>query len=186
MKIKNLLLSFLLVGFVSLSCEKSDIDHSRDFDKSYQKWLEFKEATGNSYLYQVVTSSWVGYSTETTITVEKGEVVQRHYKFNIGSYSDIDIENIPEEMLEWTENGEEVGLHGSESGAALPFTLDEIYSMAPQWLAKRKGVTTIFETEHYGLISSCGYWPENCADDCFVGVHIRFIEAYFPNQSEEE
>lgn len=186
MKIKNFLLFILLVGFLSTSCEKSDIYHNRDFDKSYQKWLEFKEATGNTYRYQVVTSSWVGYSMETTITIEKGEVIQRHYKWNIHPHSGMDIEDIPEEMLEWTEKGEEVGSHGSESGAALPLTLDEIYAMAPQWLARKKGGTSSLETNNNGMISSCGYWPENCADDCFIGVNIRFIEAFFPDQSEEE
>jgi len=44
-------------------------------------------------------------------------------------------------------------------------------------LLKRDNVTTYFEAKNNGMISSCGYWPNNCADDCFTGVSITLIEA---------
>ena len=56
-------------------------------------------------------------------------------------------------------------------------TLDEIYEKArTEWLLKRKDATSYFEAKNDGMISSCGYVNNNCADDCFVGITINLIE----------
>ncbi|MGY5355583.1 hypothetical protein [Wenyingzhuangia sp. IMCC45467] len=56
--------------------------------------------------------------------------------------------------------------------------MDEIYEKAKQdWLIKRKEVLVYFETDNNGLISTCGYVPKNCMDDCFLGITIKSIEA---------
>ena len=40
---------------------------------------------------------------------------------------------------------------------------------------ERNNVTTYLETKNNGMISTCGYVENNCADDCFIGIHINNI-----------
>jgi len=69
---------------------------------------------------------------------------------------------------------------GSHKNGAAPLTLSEIYDKAQkEWLIERENTTTYFETENNGMISTCGYVENNCADDCFIGVLINTIEALY-------
>ena len=43
--------------------------------------MTFKELSDNSYKYMVDRSSLLGAKWETTITVTKGKIKQRHFKF---------------------------------------------------------------------------------------------------------
>jgi hypothetical protein len=65
--------------------------------------------------------------------------------------------------------------HSDEGGALM--TLDDIYAKANNvWLKADPKLNYIyFETKNAGLISTCGYFPKDCQDDCFVGVHISSI-----------
>lgn len=161
----------LLIAGLFASCKKSDVAFESDLARSYKIYTNFKTSTNNSYRYQVNTVSWTGYSTETIITVKNGKVIKRAYVAkNVigGATPQITI------LEQWIE--EESSLNTHTNGAAT-LTLDQIYEKARTvWLLKRKDAKTSLETKNSGMISSCGYVENNCADDCFNGISIAFIE----------
>ena len=172
MKNRILIITLLLISSIISSCSSDDdFNYQTDFENSHNAWLHFKESTNNSYKFTVGSGTWAGSYWETTISVSNGVIIQRYFKYiETGGLSD----NIPEEELEWTENGNEIGTH--QNGAE-PITMDEIYEKAEQdWLIKRKNTQSYFETENNGIISSCGYRDKNCVDDCFIGINIKSIE----------
>ena len=204
---KKTFLFYALMIFAFLTaCDRADIEYENDFDKSRKAWLEFKEASDNSYRYVVTAGSWAGFSWRTTITVENGEITQRDFQtmsFNhvimpqegwdeekllkmledsgltaeeYREQTGLELEDLMD-MLEWTEEDHEVGTRENTSAAA-PRTLDEVYDKAQNdWLQKRSGANISFEANNNGLISSCGYWMDGCQDDCFIGINIISIEA---------
>lgn len=161
-----------MIGSLLVSCSSDDdLNYQNDFDKSHDAWLNFKEQSGNSYKYTVVGSSWVGFSWETTLTVVDGKITQRRFKYTAPD----DLGTIPEDEVEWIENGAELGRHQYQAADLL--TLDAIYAKAKnEWLIKRKDATTYFETDNDGMLSTCGYVINGCMDDCFIGIHIKAIE----------
>ena len=170
MKPFNILLSALCVLFLFSGCEKIEFDG--DFEASQKMFQQFKKETDNTYLYKVVGGSWAGYSWYTTINVNQGKVVSRSYRLE-GLKEGAEGPPQYEIIEEWTEEKDEIGTH---SEGADPVTLDEIYSRAEKdWLKKRKGATTFFEVENNGMLSLCGYVPDGCMDDCFVGIRIDEI-----------
>lgn len=172
MKSKFYFIALLLVGSLSSSCEKDDLNYQNDFENSRDAWLDFKKSANNSYKYKVTAGSWAGSSWETVITVAKGKIIQRHFKYTVTEGL---ADTIPEEELEWTESENEIGSHEFQGADAL--TLDKIYDKAQQeWLIKRENSKTYFEAKNDGLISMCGYIENTCADDCFVGITIKSIE----------
>lgn len=161
----------LLIAGLSPSCKKSDIAFESDLERSYKIYTAFKASTNNSYRYQVNTVSWTGYSTETMISVKNGKVIRRAYvaKNVIGGPT-------PQITIieQWVE--EEGSLNTHTTGAAT-LTLDQVYEKArTEWLLKRKGAKTSLQTKNNGMISSCGFVEDNCADDCFNGISIASIE----------
>ncbi len=147
------------------------MDHSSAYFKSYSAFQDFKKNSDNSYQYQVIQSSWVGSSTQTIITVRSGRVTNRDciIKRYDGS--------TPANTLiteEWQEDATNLNTHTAGYPSR---TLDEIYQLAKnEWLIKRDGVTNFFEAKNDGMISSCGYYDNNCADDCTIGVYISWIK----------
>ena len=170
MKTNFYLITLLFIASIIYSCDSNDLEHQDEFETSNKVWLSFKQSNNNSYRYTAVNSSWIGISQETTITVENGIITQRDFKYtNIEGLPD----DFPENELEWTETGNQIGTH--KNGAEL-LTLSEIYDKAQKiWLIERKNTTTYFKTENNGMISTCGYVENNCADDCFIGIHIDSI-----------
>ena len=171
MKNKIYLFTLLLIGSLLSSCNSEDLEHQDQFETSQKTWLNFKEYSNDSYKYTVTNSSWIGFSWETIITVKNGIVFQRDFEYTTTESLSTDIQ--PDE-LQWTETDSEIGTH--ENGAE-PITLDEIYNKAQNdWLIERNNATTYFETENNGMISTCGYVENGCADDCFIGIQINNIE----------
>ncbi|MCG6187176.1 hypothetical protein [Maribellus maritimus] len=163
----------VLLSIVLFSCQEDELYFENAFDKSYKEWLNFKKVTGNSYRYTVIGSTWVGASWETTVTVTEGEVTARSFKMTA---SEELLAEIPEEDLEWAESGDKINSH-TDTPAAETITLDEIYEKArTEWLTKKDDVKAFFETDNDGMISTCGYVENNCADDCFTGINISGIE----------
>ncbi|GGW34686.1 hypothetical protein [Arenibacter certesii] len=172
MKIIFYSIVFVILGSIITSCDKDDINHQNDFEKSVNAWLDFKEKSNNSYEYVVQGTSWTGLRWETTIQVAEGTTIQRHFKYTSTEGLTADI---PEEELEWTENGSGINSR-TNTIAAQALTLDEIYEKAKkEWLIDRKNTKTFFEAENDGLISSCGYVENGCMDDCFVGISLKNI-----------
>lgn len=169
MSTRFLFLIILCAGLIFSGCKKS-IENKTEYQISLAVWKNFKSSSENSYRYTVITSSWVGISTETTITVRSGKVTNRAYIRKA-------ITNTPGVvtiMDQWTED--EATLNSHNAGA-ISRTLDDIYEQAKNdWLKPRPDAQTYFETENNGMISSCGYVPDGCADDCFRGISIKSIE----------
>lgn len=164
------LIIFFLAAPLFSACSKNDIEHENSFDKSYRAWQVFKKDAGNSYRYTVVFGSWVGFSTETVITVTEGKVTGRSYVLREYERNNSNVIVVKDQ---WTETAATLNTH--EKGA-LSRTLDEVYQEArTNWLKKRSKTSTYFETKNSGMISSCGYVESNCADDCFVGISISSI-----------
>lgn len=162
----------LLSVFLFVACKK-DVNegllYRDEIAQSEQVYAAFRERTGNSYRYMVRTESWTGYVTETEIIVEKGTPVGRHYKLLVRDSSALDIRD------EWIEDQSTLGSHNQGFPT---WTLDRIYDTAKyDWLRKRRNTDTYFETKNEGMISTCGYVEKGCADDCFTGVEIWYIEA---------
>ena len=167
---KRYFFALLLIGALLTACKKDSLNYENSFESSYQKWLSFKETSANSYHYVVTGGSVFGPAWQTDITVTSGKVTKRHFKYT----SATGLENIPAEALEWTENENEINSHLNSGAAAL--TLDQIYEKArTEWLIKRKDAQVYFETNNNGLISSCGYIPDGCMDDCFFGINISSV-----------
>jgi hypothetical protein len=162
------LLSCITIIFIALSaCKKDGIVYGGDYSKSYQAWRDFKKANGDSYSYQVSTSSWIGIGSETTFTIKQGKITER--SFVRKAY----LTSGPSVVLEWKEDENQLGTH--PEGATL-MTMDEVYAKArDEWLLKRDNAHTYFEAKNDGMISLCGYVPNGCQDDCFNGITIKFI-----------
>jgi hypothetical protein len=161
--------AFLLI-IICNACKKDSLTNVIEFNKSYNVWKDFKASSHNSYSYGVVTSSWVGYNSETVITVQNGQVVGRDFirTFSTHNGSGWKIDTVQA----WKETGAQLGTH---EGASLS-TLDEIYQEAKNnWLKKRDDADTYFEAKNNGMISTAGYVPKGCADDCFRGISINKI-----------
>ena len=174
MREKIFICVLLLTGYLFSSCDSDDFKYEDDFNKSHNVWLNFKSQTNNSYKYTVQNGTWVGASWETTITVRNGKIIERHFKYTHN------VEKLPlgnDVEMEWTEGEDEINTH-KNTPAWQAMTLDDIYTKAKEdWLTERKDTKTLFETKNEGMISLCGYIPDNCADDCFTGISIKQIEA---------
>lgn len=170
MKKENYLITLLLILISFSACKKDNLTYSNDFEKSYKTWIDFKKTSNDSYSYTVETSSWTGFRTATVLTVNKGKVVKR-------SYIAKSIERPSNQIFileQWEEEGTTLKTHSN--GSALK-SLDEVYLQAKsEWLLKRKNIKNYFEAKNGGMISSCGFVEDNCADDCFVGIKISSIE----------
>jgi hypothetical protein len=170
LKISVVLISILFsVGGFS-SCDNVKIDFKNDFQKSEKAWMNFKNASINSYQYTVVGGSWVGFGWETKLTVKNGVITERYYKLT----PPLDSEN--QVVIEWNEESQNLNTHET-SAAASTINIDEIYLKAKQeWLIKRDDSKTYFEVNTDGILIMAGYVPNGCQDDCFVGINIRSIE----------
>jgi len=204
MNIKFILV-FLLAAAGFSACKKNDFPHQDDFERSYKAWLAFKASSGNSYRYEVPGYTWAGSSWLTTVTVREGKVVQRDFVYtvfndvimpengwtaaeadklleplNMTAETFLEREGYPFlEALQWTETAEDLGTKSRDySSASALYTLDDIYDKArTEWLKNRSDASISFEANNNGLISSAGFIPNGCMDDCFMGIHIRSIEA---------
>lgn len=161
--------AFLLLAITPLGCRKDGIEYRGKFEESEAVWTSFRVSSSNTYKYVVNVSSWVGTRAETTILVRNGIVEGRQFRLTELS------QQTGEEVLaaEWVEN--EANLNSHEQGAPAR-NLDEVYSIAKNdWLLKRSDATTYFEAANNGMLSTAGYVPTGCMDDCFTGIHISFI-----------
>lgn len=179
MKTKILIINLLCFGFLfnptfaqKITFEKFDYfegDTTLTFEESKQKWEELKSEHGNSYIYQTGFGSVFGFGYLYEIRVEDGVIVSRKYKAS-------KIKNGKSKITEqWIEKGDKIG---TKNDYAPPKTIDELYELA------EKEYLDINEEENYvyfytfpnGILKTCGYFPKNCADDCFEGVKIIGIK----------
>jgi len=154
------------------SCKKENFYSENDYNASYSAWLKFKKESNNSYVYTTKWSSWTGHSGRMIITVHRGKIIARDYKVTGPDNND---EGVIKTYEEWQENETTLNSHAT---AGISLTLDEVYAKAKnEWLNVSEEDNYIyFEAKNNGMISSCGYVPKNCADDCFRGITIAGIE----------
>lgn len=158
-----------LCGSLSFSSCKKSIENKSAYQTSFRTWKSFKASSGDSYRYTVAASSWVGISSETTITVRSGKVTSRSYIRRTLTATP-GVFNITDQ---WTEDETTLNTHNA---GAISRTLDDIYEQAKNdWLKPRPDAQTYFEAKNNGMISNCGYVPNGCADDCFTGITITLI-----------
>lgn len=153
------------------SCKKIPVTVNNNYDRSYAQWLSFKRAAKNGYTFTITTSSFAGFNTETKITVINNAIAARDFtSFNY--VRDPANSNLLKKVVvdQWHEDKTSLNRHGDRTWF---LTMDEVYVRAKQWLsADPKKNTTYFETKNDGLISTAGYVPIGCEDDCFTGITI--------------
>lgn len=166
---RNTYFIILLIAATFISCKKDKIEYVDEFKRSFNAWIDFKKASENSYSYTVITSSWTGFSSETTLTVVNGQITGRSYILKGFKNNNPNIVVLEQ----WEEDTNSLNTH--DRGAAL-LTLDEIYNLVKNdLLLKRPNAETSFEAKNEGLISSAGYVEHGCQDDCFIGISIKSI-----------
>lgn len=166
---RNVYLIILLVAVTFTGCKKDKIEYANAFEKSYKAWTNFKAATGNSYAYTVSTSTWTGYSSETTLTILNGQITGRSFVSKGPKGNDPTVVVLEQ----WEEDVNSLKTHNR--GASL-LTLDEIYDLAKNdLLLKRSDAEVSFEAKNDGMISGAGYVEHGCQDDCFRGIRIKSI-----------
>ena len=144
-------------------------------EESFENWKELKIKNGNSYIYQTSFNSMEGnFGRTTELKVENGIVTKRifeAYKYTHKYDGDDFIEFITEVTDSYIESESEVGSH--EYGA-LPRTIDELYNTCDsEYLKANINENSIyFYSGINGLMLSCGFRPNNCADDCDIEVSI--------------
>ncbi|WP_158861539.1 hypothetical protein [Lunatibacter salilacus] len=200
---KTFNLFVLVITLILGSCDDNLLEHQSSFERSQNAWLDFKSDSDNSYTYTTTGGSWTGTSWNTVIAVDGGQVIRRTFSYTAfhdvvkptSGWDEVSRNDILanmsmtagefeeaydrklEDVLEWQEEGETLGSH-ENSGAAEIMTLDEVYAMsASNWLVRGENRQTHFEANNNGMISLSGFVPDNCQDDCFMGIRIVAIAA---------
>ena len=167
--------SLLLICVVILiaSCRKDKkMEFSSEYKRSHDAWLDFKSKSANKYQYTVNQSSVFNFGANTTITVVNGKITERKFSSykSDGGTGQIVITS------EWTEDANSIGSHTRGAAAV---TMDEVYAKAKnEWLKKRENVKVYFESKNNGMLSTAGFVPDGCMDDCFEGIHVTSIIQY--------
>jgi len=153
----------LLIVFVFsiFCCNREELP---DYNSSLEEWNMLKDQNNNSYTYTVSTSSWTGFGTNTVLTIQNGVVISRVFEaYQLDETKGSTI--ITDSYFETSET-----LNTNENGFATR-TIDDLYDTCIEdYLSVNKKDNTIFfETDDTGIISQCGFVPDDCADDC---LHI--------------
>jgi hypothetical protein len=138
------------------------------YEASLANWNELKEINGNSYVYQRSFRSWTGYGYDTELWVENGVITKRVYE----EYHQEWGPNTPRTILDsYIETGADLGSHLKGDDI---LTIDDLYKAcySKYLIADTENNTMYFRTENNGMMTICGYVPNNCADDCFIGIRI--------------
>ena len=165
------LISLFAIALFLVSCEDSiDSKNKETYNYSFNQWKKLKKQNGNSYEYKTTFSSWVGYSTRTTVYIENDIVTSRECYVTYHNPETFNIDT----LNYYIESEREIGVN--EIGAN-PLTIDELYdSCAGEYLKVDSKKNTIYmETNKDGLLNLCGFVPDNCADDCYFGIKIDTI-----------
>jgi hypothetical protein len=156
---------------VLVSCDGIGNSEFVDLHKSLTAWTKLKKANGNSYVYQTSFVSWSGYGHITELRVEDGVVTSR-------SYQEFRIDEATGNRLvtdSYSETKIDLGSH--EKGTGI-LTIDDLYdSCGKDYLrVNESGNTIYFQTSSDGVMTLCGFVPDNCQDDCFNGIQINSFE----------
>lgn len=147
-------------------CSPTPLQLQAELATSRDAWEDARKAAGNSYTYVSSLWSFLGFSFETTIVVEDGVVIERHYKAQHAGGGD---------STQWSELGADVGSH--DEGHA-PVLLDDLYDECAN------EILTLDADEYWinlsidpddGLLRSCTAAHRQCQDDCARGPNVTSI-----------
>jgi hypothetical protein len=131
--------------------------------QSYQKWLDYKAAQGNTYVYYSSFASWTGFRTAFQVLVYHGSIAriimtQTYINSGTGIVDTTAQREIPTDSANFWEI----------------LNVDDMYKYAQDSvITKNTDSNTIYlELFENGLLKSCKYRPINCIDDCLFGVSI--------------
>lgn len=147
-------------------CGPTNDDRLDELSVSLEAWETARDAADNSYTYTSEFQSFLGFGGRTTIVVDKGIVVERHYKaqhINGG------------EATQWSEIGSEVGDHAE---GAQPRLVDELYTQCAEEVLTSDEEThwiNLFIDSSDGFLRSCTAAHRQCQDDCARGANIASI-----------
>jgi hypothetical protein len=178
-------LIFIVAIGLFFSCERSDVipenelsqltplvgESGMPYAESIDNWNALKSINGNSYTYQTTSISWINLGSITELKVVDGIVTSRIYQQFL-----INETNGEREIIDsYTETVDNLGVN--ENGT-LPLTIDELYSTcASEYLTVDVNNNTIyFETALNGLMTLCGFVPNGCLDDCYMGVRMNSFD----------
>ena len=175
MSLRKLLLPVCALAFFHTSCDLETLipalnvqgDSGYTYSESRSLWLQMKEDNGDSYEYTVGVLSWTGDGNNTIITIDEGKAVARKYQ---EFFMDPDT-GVKTDGFGYSETGADVGIN--EAGAKA-MTMDELYGicLADYLVVDPENNTVRFETDGVGILTLCGFIPNGCADDCFVGINL--------------
>lgn len=175
MSLRKLLVPVCALAFIHVSCDLEALvpalsvqgDSGFTYSESRSLWLEMKEDNGDSYEYTIGVLSWTGHGNNTVITIEEGKVIGRIYQEYF-----MDPDNGDKtDGFGYSETGVDVG--SNEKGAK-PLTMDDLYGicLAEYLVADPENNRVYFNTDELGLMVTCGFVPNGCADDCFQGISL--------------
>lgn len=141
-----------------------------NYTESRKQWIRLRDQDANTYRYSVLETSVNDRGSETTITVENGKVTARDFEAFTISEED-GSRNV---IFSYSENKQTLGSHQRGAPAV---NIDELYDTClGDYLGIDNETNTIyFDTHEGGIISLCGYVPDLCQDDCFVGFDISYF-----------
>lgn len=182
-KMKKIL--YIAAFFLIFSCESNDDapenqlsalttlegQDGRSYTESIDAWNALKTNNGNSYSYQTTFISFTGFGSITELTVTNNVVTSRIYQ----EFSTDQMTGERDIIDSFTETGSQLG---SNQKGATPLTIDQLYTTcAADYLVVDENENTIyFQTATNGLMTLCGFFPNNCADDCFEGITISAFD----------
>ncbi len=134
---------------------------------SLEAWTQLKGENGNHYKYQRSFVSYFGFGSITSFEVKDDVVISRVYEAFDENFNTTET---------WTEQGAEVGVHGDESGAEPPRTVEQLYEECrSDVLSKSRVENYVFLSFFDDVLLECVYIPKSCADDCAVGVSVELL-----------
>lgn len=148
-----------------------DSEIGLSYAESIDAWNELKNTRGNSYNYQTTITSFSGFGSTTELQVRNGVTTTRVYQ----EFS-TDVATGEQEIIDaYTETGSELG---NNVKGATPLTIDQLYaSCAADFLVIDPSTNTVyFQTDVSGLMTLCGFVPDNCQDDCYEGIRINAFD----------
>lgn len=179
---KNIVLLLSMVALLTSCTSNNDDEQGKivdlqqlesvaemNYEQSLSSWADLKSKNGNSYIYQTAFTSWTGNGSTTQIRVKNGVVIERFYEaFTIKRTEAAQTKTVHTTYFEDEKN---LGSH-QEGDATI--TIDEIYAICAKDYLITDNINNYitFTTANNGLLTSCGYTPKNCADDCFIGLSI--------------
>ncbi|MGB7843176.1 MAG: hypothetical protein WBL21_10315 [Salinimicrobium sp.] len=175
MKSRGKLWGIFVVIFVLNACSIQDLkknlvvtgESGYNFTESRKQWVRLSAEHKNSYSYSILELSVTNNGSETSITVKNGKVTARDYEAFLISEED----GSRTILSTYSEKKNELGKHAE---GASPVTIDDLYEtcLADYLVVDTEANTVYFDTNETGVISLCGFVPNLCQDDCFVGFDI--------------